>query len=165
MLTVQDDTDAIYVWVGAADIPPLRAGQLVELEGFSGPGDFAPVVASPRIWVVGEQAMPEPLRMDVDQLLSAPPEPLGGGWRHRLLDGDRQRPRGAWNPFGRPPFGSGSGEPGGPSARAAIFPCSLPRRSGSDVQPQAAIGGGACPGAKAGVPPSGRERAIKPAGA
>jgi signal transduction histidine kinase len=74
MLTVQDDTDGIYVWVGSAEIPPLRAGQLVEVEGFSGPGDFAPVVASPRIRVVGERAMPQPLRMDVDRLLAEPPD-------------------------------------------------------------------------------------------
>jgi signal transduction histidine kinase/CheY-like chemotaxis protein len=73
-LTVQDEKDGIYVWVGFADIPPLRAGQLVEVEGFSAPGDFAPVVASPRIRVLGEQAMPEPLRMDIDRLLSDPPD-------------------------------------------------------------------------------------------
>ena len=74
MLTVQDDTDAIYVWVGSAVIPPLRAGQLVELEGYSGPGDFAPVATNPRIRVLGEAAMPQPLRMDIDQLLSEPPD-------------------------------------------------------------------------------------------
>src|ERR1035441_5156763 len=73
-LTVQAEKDGGYVWVGFADIPPLRAGQLVEVEGFSAPGDFAPVVASPRIRVLGEQAMPEPLRMDVDRLLSDPPD-------------------------------------------------------------------------------------------
>jgi signal transduction histidine kinase/CheY-like chemotaxis protein len=75
MLTVQDDTDGIYVWVGSSEIPPLlRAGQLVEVEGFSGPGDFAPVIASPRIRILGEHAMPEPLRMDIDRLLSDPPD-------------------------------------------------------------------------------------------
>jgi signal transduction histidine kinase/CheY-like chemotaxis protein len=74
MLTVQDATDGIYVWVGSAEIPPLRAGQLVEVEGFSGPGDFAAVVMSPRIRVLGEQAMPEPLRMGVAQLLANPPD-------------------------------------------------------------------------------------------
>ena len=74
VLTVQDDTDGIYVSVGAAEIPPLRGGQLVEVEGFSGPGDFAPVIASPRIRILGEQAMPEPLRMDFNQLLSEPPD-------------------------------------------------------------------------------------------
>ena len=74
MLTVQDATDGIYVWVGAAQIPSLRVGQLVEVGGFSGPGDFAPVIASPRIRVLGEQAMPEPLRMDVDRLFSDPPD-------------------------------------------------------------------------------------------
>ncbi len=74
MLTVQDSTDGIYVRVGAADIPPLRAGQLVEVEGFSGPGDFAPVVATPRIRVLGEQAMPEPLRLEINQILSEPPD-------------------------------------------------------------------------------------------
>ncbi|MGD0014116.1 MAG: response regulator [Bryobacteraceae bacterium] len=74
MLTVQDDTDGIYVYVGAAEIPPLRAGQLVDVEGFSGPGDFAPVVVNPRIRILGEQAMPEPLRLDFNQLLSEPPD-------------------------------------------------------------------------------------------
>lgn len=74
MLTVQDGTDGIYVWVGSAEIPPLRVGQLLEVEGFSGPGDFAPVVASPRIRVLGEQAMPEPLRMDTARLQSNPPD-------------------------------------------------------------------------------------------
>jgi PAS domain S-box-containing protein len=74
-LTVQDDTDGIYLYVGAATaMAPLRAGQLVEVEGFSGPGDFAPVVANPRIRVLGEQALPEPLRMDINQLLSEPPD-------------------------------------------------------------------------------------------
>jgi signal transduction histidine kinase/CheY-like chemotaxis protein len=73
-LTVQDDTDGIYVAVGTAAIPPLRAGQLVEIEGFSAPGDFAPVVTAPRIQVLGEHAMPEPLRKDVNQLLSEPPD-------------------------------------------------------------------------------------------
>jgi PAS domain S-box-containing protein len=74
VLTVQDDTDGIYVSVGSAPIPPLRAGQWVEIEGFSGPGDFAPVVSSPRIRVLGERALPTALRMNIQQLLSEPPD-------------------------------------------------------------------------------------------
>ncbi len=74
VLTVQDGTDGIYVSVGAAEVPQLRAGQLVEIEGFSGPGDFAPVVATPRIRILGKHALPEPLRMDINKLLSEPPD-------------------------------------------------------------------------------------------
>jgi signal transduction histidine kinase/CheY-like chemotaxis protein len=73
-LTIQDETDGIYVWVGSAPIPPLRVGQLVEVEGVSAPGDFAPIVRNPRIRVLGEQAMPEPLHVDVEGLMSEPPD-------------------------------------------------------------------------------------------
>ncbi len=74
LLTVQDDTDGIYVSVGSAAAPPLKVGQFVEIEGFSGPGDFAPVVTSPHIRILGEKPLPAPLHMDTDQLLSAPPD-------------------------------------------------------------------------------------------
>src|SRR5208337_1573917 len=39
-LTVQDQTDGIYVAVGRNNVPPLWAGQIVEIDGISGPGDF-----------------------------------------------------------------------------------------------------------------------------
>jgi len=69
-LVVQDGGDGVYVGAGGTTIPHLRAGQYVEVEGFSGPGDFAPVITSPRIQVLGERPLPEPLRMSAQQLFT-----------------------------------------------------------------------------------------------
>jgi signal transduction histidine kinase/DNA-binding response OmpR family regulator len=70
-LVVQDETDGIYVWIGEQAIPPLAAaGQRVIIDGFSGPGDFAAVVVQPRIRIVGEGRLPEPLELSTDQALS-----------------------------------------------------------------------------------------------
>jgi signal transduction histidine kinase/CheY-like chemotaxis protein len=69
-LVVQDETAGIYVYAGDSKLPVLRVGQLVELEGTSGPGDFAPIVTSPRVRVIGEQALPEPMPVDIEQLLT-----------------------------------------------------------------------------------------------
>jgi signal transduction histidine kinase/CheY-like chemotaxis protein len=68
-LVVQDETDGVYVAGYPRNAPPLRAGQLVDVEGVTGPGDFAPVIDNPRVRIVGERALPEPLRVDVEQLL------------------------------------------------------------------------------------------------
>lgn len=73
-LVLQDGTDGIRVSVGENPIPALRAGQLVELTGFSGPGDFAPVVVDPRIRVLSESTMPEPLRLPVDDFMVSVPD-------------------------------------------------------------------------------------------
>jgi signal transduction histidine kinase/CheY-like chemotaxis protein len=70
-LVVQDDTDAIYVWVGVtAPSQELRAGQRVVVDGLSGPGDFAAIVVQPTIRVVGEGRLPEPLALNTDAVLS-----------------------------------------------------------------------------------------------
>jgi len=69
-LWIQDEVDAVYVWVGSTQIPSLRIGQMVEVDGVTGPGDFAPVITAPRIRIVGEQAMPEPLHVSVADLFN-----------------------------------------------------------------------------------------------
>ena len=69
-LVVQDETAGIYVYAGDSKIPVLRVGELVELEGISGPGDFAPIVTSPRVRVIGRQALPEPMQVDIEELLT-----------------------------------------------------------------------------------------------
>jgi signal transduction histidine kinase/DNA-binding response OmpR family regulator len=69
-LVVQDDTDGVYVWVGDQPNPDLHAGEKVVVDGFSGPGDFAAVVVQPRIRVVGKDSLPEPLRLNTDQVVS-----------------------------------------------------------------------------------------------
>ena len=68
-LVVQDDTGGVYVVVHTSPVPDgLRVGHLVDLEGVSGPGDFAPVVTTPRIRIVGTQPLPEPRPVDLEQL-------------------------------------------------------------------------------------------------
>ena len=69
-LVVQDDSAGVYVYAGDIRVPPLRAGQAVEIEGVSAPGDFAPVVARPHIRVVGQRPLPPPLPVDIEQLLT-----------------------------------------------------------------------------------------------
>ena len=70
-LIVQDETGGIYVVVHNSPIPDgLRAGHLVDLEGVSGPGDFAPVVTTPRLRIVGAQPLPEPRAVGLEQLFT-----------------------------------------------------------------------------------------------
>src|SRR6185295_5470668 len=47
-----------------------KPGQLVELDGQSGPGDFAPIIVRTRLRVVGTTEMPIPPRLSIDDLLS-----------------------------------------------------------------------------------------------
>jgi signal transduction histidine kinase/CheY-like chemotaxis protein/HPt (histidine-containing phosphotransfer) domain-containing protein len=58
-LFVCDDSGCIFVALPAIPDPPLRAGQLVELDGRSARGDFAPIVAAASVRVVGESHLPE----------------------------------------------------------------------------------------------------------
>jgi signal transduction histidine kinase/DNA-binding response OmpR family regulator len=65
-LTVQDDTGGIYVVVDRAPVPMMRAGDRIELDGFSGPGDFAPVVVAPRVRVLSHGAPPAPAKVALE---------------------------------------------------------------------------------------------------
>jgi PAS domain S-box-containing protein len=56
-LFVQDSSAGIWVDLGTAKIS-LRSGQLVEIEGVSSPGDFAPQVSKPKVRVLGEAPLP-----------------------------------------------------------------------------------------------------------
>lgn len=68
-LFVHDSTGGIFVFGPKAPIPSLHAGSIVKVEGFSGPGDFAPVIVEPRIGVVGESPLPpNPPRMSLTHL-------------------------------------------------------------------------------------------------
>jgi signal transduction histidine kinase/CheY-like chemotaxis protein len=70
-LVVQDETAGVSVAAAPGErLPALRAGQLVEIDGVSGPGDYAPVVASSRIRVLGEQPLPAPTRVTMEQLFT-----------------------------------------------------------------------------------------------
>ena len=63
-LVVQDESAGIYVRVGNSPIPKLETGQLVDLDGFTSPGDVAPVITAPRIKVLGAAPMPPAVPID-----------------------------------------------------------------------------------------------------
>jgi len=55
---VSDATGGIFVALSALPAQPLRAGDLVEVTGVSGPGDFAPIVDQASAWVIGKSHLP-----------------------------------------------------------------------------------------------------------
>ncbi len=58
-LFIADASGGVFVSVPAGPPIELRGGTLIEVWGVSGPGDFAPIVARPRIRVVGQGRLPE----------------------------------------------------------------------------------------------------------
>ena len=79
-LFLQDDTAGIYanMWasLSAASTPMPQAGERVEVTGFSGPGDIAPVIAHPRLRSLGPGRMPKPFAGDMEQFLAGEAESL-----------------------------------------------------------------------------------------
>ncbi len=67
---LQDRTGGLYVFFDGIAEPTLQAGDLAELEGFTGPGQYAPVVRGTSVRVVGRHALPEPLRVDVEHFFA-----------------------------------------------------------------------------------------------
>ena len=66
---VQDETAGIYLQE-LTNGPALRAGQLVEIEGQTGAGEYAPIVIPQSIQVLGEGTMPAAKPVTVEQLVS-----------------------------------------------------------------------------------------------
>ncbi|HTQ50294.1 MAG TPA: sensor histidine kinase [Candidatus Acidoferrales bacterium] len=68
---VQDHTAGIYVdhWNPPLGVPP-QVGELVEVEGITDPGDFAPRVHAVRITRLGTGELPPPIRPYWDQLIN-----------------------------------------------------------------------------------------------
>ena len=64
---LQDDTAGIYL--DTTNTFPVKAGQLVEVEGVTGPGEFAPVVVPTTVKTIGEGKMPSAIPSSVRQLL------------------------------------------------------------------------------------------------
>jgi PAS domain S-box-containing protein len=55
---LQDDTAGIY-FRGLTNGPALEAGEIVELEGFAGPGEYAPLVEARHVQIVGKGTLPD----------------------------------------------------------------------------------------------------------
>ena len=66
---VQDETAGIYLRE-LNNMPPLLPGQVVEVEGVTGPGEYAPVILPTSVKVVGEGKMPAAEPVSLDQLIS-----------------------------------------------------------------------------------------------
>jgi PAS domain S-box-containing protein len=66
---VQDSTAGIYLRE-STNTPPLRPGQLVQVIGFTSPGEYAPIVEPQSVRVIGEAALPQARRVSHEQLAS-----------------------------------------------------------------------------------------------
>jgi diguanylate cyclase (GGDEF)-like protein len=70
-LFVHDATGSIFVSLPKTPVLPLRGGTDVEVVGVSGAGDYAPVVYSSQVRVVGQSSVPSnPIKATAAQLLS-----------------------------------------------------------------------------------------------
>jgi signal transduction histidine kinase/CheY-like chemotaxis protein len=66
-LFVQDSSAGI--WVDSANsIQPVQAGDLIELEGITAPGEFAPVVDKPRVKILRRASLPTPKHVSIERL-------------------------------------------------------------------------------------------------
>ena len=67
---VQDDTAGIYFRDLNTNMPALAAGQMVEIEGVTSPGEYAPVIIPGSIKVIGEANLPDAKPVTGQQLVS-----------------------------------------------------------------------------------------------
>ncbi|HKI70675.1 MAG TPA: hypothetical protein VKA67_13900, partial [Verrucomicrobiae bacterium] len=68
---VQDDTAGIYFNESTSSVnPPMASGQLIEIEGETSPGEFAPVITTHRIKILGKGNFPAAVPVTYEQLAS-----------------------------------------------------------------------------------------------
>jgi PAS domain S-box-containing protein len=65
---IQDKTAGIYL--RETNVPSLSPGQLVEVDGFTSPGEYAPVVVPERVRIFGLAELPTPRPVTFEQLAS-----------------------------------------------------------------------------------------------
>ncbi len=65
---IQDQTDGIYIQGPAALVATVGRGDLLEVEGVTDPGGFAPYVVAQKIRKIGHGPIPEPIRVTLDEL-------------------------------------------------------------------------------------------------
>jgi PAS domain S-box-containing protein len=66
---VQDETAGIYLRE-MTNLPALRPGQVVEVEGVTSPGEYAPIIVPNSVKVVGEGNLPAAKPVSLEQLVS-----------------------------------------------------------------------------------------------
>jgi len=65
---VQDDTEGIYVQGPADLVATVGRGDLLEIEGATDPGGFAPYVAARNLRKIGRESIPDPIKVTLDEL-------------------------------------------------------------------------------------------------
>ena len=68
MFFAQDETEGIFVAFRNKKLS-VSAGQLVEIEGFTDPGDYAPIIVEPRITLLENSRLPAAKPVRFDELL------------------------------------------------------------------------------------------------
>jgi signal transduction histidine kinase len=66
---IQDETAGIYLQY-SGKTPALFPGQLVDIQGVSSPGEYAPIIVPETVAVVGNAALPIPAAVTYEQLAS-----------------------------------------------------------------------------------------------
>ena len=66
---VQDETAGIY-FRELTNMPPFSAGQLVEIEGVTGSGEYAPIIILRSLRVLGEGSLPQAKTVSLEDLVS-----------------------------------------------------------------------------------------------
>src|SRR5579871_1057425 len=69
-LFIRDASGTVYVNMRNQPRLPMRAGDLLDIEGISGPGGFAPIINNPRIRITGRRPLPPAPRVSLDHLLT-----------------------------------------------------------------------------------------------
>lgn len=66
---VQDTTAGIYIGENT-NLPALKPGQMVEIEGVTGPGEYAPIIVPRSVNVVREGSLPNARPVSTEELLT-----------------------------------------------------------------------------------------------
>ena len=66
---IQDSSGGIYVEAGNTEVA-VQAGQEVEVNGVTAPGEFAPHIESPQVRVIGWGQFPKPKKTSIEHLLT-----------------------------------------------------------------------------------------------
>lgn len=65
---IQDETEGIYVQGPADLVAGVERGDLLEVQGVTDPGGFAPYVVANQLRKIGRAPIPEPIRVSLDEL-------------------------------------------------------------------------------------------------
>jgi PAS domain-containing protein len=66
---IQDETAGIYLRE-STNLPQLTAGQVIEVEGVTSPGEYAPIVVPQHVRIIGESKLPPAAAVTFDRLAS-----------------------------------------------------------------------------------------------